>query len=228
MRVDLPRATRGGHRGREGLGLGSPASTCSRARTARRSSDQQSPGLEGIERTSGVDVAGRSSCTPSASSSGAGSGARVGRTRPSTPRRAPAPARAGRPDARRVARRARQRGAHPAPPGGRNALDLALRRLACTLENLANDREVRTVVLTGAGGACSRPAAISPSSRPHVEPTPWMSELGYQVTTAVSGCPCPWSPCSGPTVGGGAGSLACDVRIAEPAATWASGTRAWP
>lgn len=108
-------------------------------------------------------------------------------------------------------------------PEVRNALDLAtLRRLACTLENLANDREVRTVVLTGAGGVFASGGDLAElRDRTSEADAAELSELGYQVTTAVERLPVPVvAVLTGPAVGGGAElALACDVRIAEPAAT---------
>lgn len=106
-------------------------------------------------------------------------------------------------------------------PHARNALDTALLgELLDALRAAVGDGEVRAIVLSGAGGAFSAGADL----REVLDPAARLrrSDLFGALYEAVGTCPLPTvAAVDGPCVGGGAElAAACDLRVAEPDATF--------
>jgi enoyl-CoA hydratase/carnithine racemase len=108
-------------------------------------------------------------------------------------------------------------------PEKRNALDLATwRRLGDAMENLADQQEVRCVVLQGAGGHFAGGADISAFAAERVTPEQvrTYAEAEHRGVMAVYGCPHPTvASVAGACAGGGLEiALACDIRVAASSA----------
>jgi enoyl-CoA hydratase/carnithine racemase len=106
-------------------------------------------------------------------------------------------------------------------PEKRNAVSLTMwRGLAEIYTGFARRSDVRTVILTGAGGNFSGGADISEFSkvRNNVEDTRVYSEAGRAATQAIIDLPQPTiAAVHGYGVGGGCGlALACDLRVGDP------------
>lgn len=108
-------------------------------------------------------------------------------------------------------------------PGARNALDLAtLRALHVAVQHAGEEPTVRSVIITGAGGAFISGGDLKElqhkTSRADAEE---IADLGTALCRAVETLPIPViAVLAGPALGGGAElALACDFRIAETSAT---------
>ncbi|MGB3304009.1 enoyl-CoA hydratase/isomerase family protein [Gordonia sp. (in: high G+C Gram-positive bacteria)] len=109
-------------------------------------------------------------------------------------------------------------------PHRKNAMSPScIPHLVDAVNTLAADREVRVVIVTGAGGAfctgmdLSRLDEMAPRE---VEPTvAWMQQL-HAFSVALASIPQPTiAAVPGPAIGGGLGmALGCDLRIASPTA----------
>lgn len=108
-------------------------------------------------------------------------------------------------------------------PGARNAMTLAMwRGMAETFKKLAKDREVRAIILTGAGEDFSVGADIAEFGRVRADAS---ASKAYEVAVdacsdAIAGAPQPViGVISGYCLGGGCHlSMACDFRFARPTA----------
>jgi enoyl-CoA hydratase/carnithine racemase len=108
-------------------------------------------------------------------------------------------------------------------PDKRNACSFAMwRRLGSLFRELGEDREVRTVILTGAGGHFCAGADISEfeTVRANAKAAEEYEHAGEGAMLAIRDCPKPViAQISGACVGGGlALALVCDFRIADETA----------
>ena len=111
-------------------------------------------------------------------------------------------------------------------PHRRNAVTLAMwHELGRIFTSLAAEREVRVVILTGAGGSFCAGADISEFAavRASVEDGRAYEVAGDACQRAISSCIKPTiAAISGPCYGGGAGlALACDFRVADASSYFA-------
>ena len=108
----------------------------------------------------------------------------------------------------------------------RNAVTLAMwTELGRIFSDLSDDRAVRAVILTGAGGAFSAGADISefPAVRATVEDGHTYEAAANRCQVAIASCTKPTiAAISGPCFGGGVGlALSCDFRVADASAYFA-------
>ena len=108
-------------------------------------------------------------------------------------------------------------------PQRRNAVKLAMwRELGRLFAEFASDRDLRAVILTGAGGAFSAGADISEFDevRATIEQGREYEASADVCQTAISSCPkATIAAISGPCFGGGVGlALSCDFRFADATA----------
>jgi enoyl-CoA hydratase/carnithine racemase len=108
-------------------------------------------------------------------------------------------------------------------PGKRNACSFAMwQRLGTLFAELGRDAEVRTVILTGAGGHFCAGADISEfeTVRANAKAAEAYEHAGEAAMLAIRDCPKPViAQVSGSCVGGGlALALVCDFRIADESA----------
>ena len=111
-------------------------------------------------------------------------------------------------------------------PARRNAVSLAMwNELGRIFTQLGDDRDVRAIILTGAGGVFSAGADISEFNivRATIEDGRAYEAAADHCQTAIASCPKPTiAAISGPCYGGAVGiSLACDFRVADQSAYFA-------
>lgn len=111
-------------------------------------------------------------------------------------------------------------------PAQRNAMALSMwHRLADLVDELGQDDALRSIIVTGAGGAFSAGADIKEfdAVRSTPQDTRAYAAAVDRVMVGLSRCPkATFAAVSGPAFGGGCGiALACDFRIAGPDARFA-------
>ncbi len=111
-------------------------------------------------------------------------------------------------------------------PKRRNAMSLAMwQELGRIFERLGEEREVRAIILTGAGGGFCAGADISEfeAVRKTVADGHAYEAANDACLNAIGACPkATIAAVSGPCYGGGAGiALSCDFRVADPTAYFA-------
>lgn len=111
-------------------------------------------------------------------------------------------------------------------PERRNALTLAMwKEIGRIFRELGQDRAIRAIVLTGAGGGFCAGADISefPAVRATIADGRAYEAAADACQTAISSCPkATIAAISGPCYGGGVGvALSCDFRVADASAYFA-------
>lgn len=111
-------------------------------------------------------------------------------------------------------------------PTRRNAMSLAMwRELGRIFRDLGEQREVRSIILTGAGGGFCAGADISEfeAVRKTVEDGHAYEAANDECLNAIAACPkATIAAVSGPCYGGGSGiALSCDFRVADDTAYFA-------
>jgi enoyl-CoA hydratase/carnithine racemase len=111
-------------------------------------------------------------------------------------------------------------------PRQRNAVTLAMwRELARIFTALANEQDLRSIILTGAGGAFSAGADITefPAVRSTVDNARAYEAAGDAAQAAIANSPkATIAAVTGPCYGGGVGlALSCDFRVADRTAHFA-------